>query len=147
MASVANFAPAFRTLFVWSMQALTLPPFLLFLLAALANLIAALICQKPLRSGMWKRWCYLSLAQLAFFPAIVCVGALFPAEHVRANSANPVGEWACDILGVLSLALGAYWIYRSKGFRWFAASVVFLVEIILMGALFIAGMAVSGDWL
>jgi hypothetical protein len=34
-----------------------------------------------------------------------------------------------------------------KGLRWFAVSVVALLEIILMGAFFVAGMAVTGDWL
>jgi hypothetical protein len=34
-----------------------------------------------------------------------------------------------------------------KGIRWFAFSVVLMLQIILMGAFFVSGMAVSGDWL
>jgi hypothetical protein len=34
-----------------------------------------------------------------------------------------------------------------KGFRWFAVSLVTVLEMILFGAFFVAGMAVSGDWL
>ena len=34
-----------------------------------------------------------------------------------------------------------------KGFRWFAASLMALVEVITFAAIFVAGMSISGDWL
>ena len=34
-----------------------------------------------------------------------------------------------------------------KGVRWFAISLVAVLQMILMGAFFVAGMAVSGNWL
>jgi hypothetical protein len=34
-----------------------------------------------------------------------------------------------------------------KGFRWFAVSLMTIAEIITWGAIFIAGMSVTGDWL
>ena len=34
-----------------------------------------------------------------------------------------------------------------KGFRWFAASSMVVIEIPIVGAIFIAGMSVTGDWL
>jgi hypothetical protein len=43
--------------------------------------------------------------------------------------------------------MGAFWIYKMKGLRWFAASLVVLLQVILTGAGFIAGMSVSGEWL
>jgi hypothetical protein len=34
-----------------------------------------------------------------------------------------------------------------KGFRWYATSLMVLVEVLTWGALFVAGMSVSGDWI
>jgi hypothetical protein len=34
-----------------------------------------------------------------------------------------------------------------EGFRWFATSLMFLVEVPVFCGLFIAGMSVAGDWL
>jgi hypothetical protein len=50
-------------------------------------------------------------------------------------------------MGYLSILLGGFWVYRMKGTRWFAFSLVAVLEVILLGAFFVAGMAVSGDWL
>jgi hypothetical protein len=48
---------------------------------------------------------------------------------------------------MLSLALAAFWVFRMKGVRWFALCLVIMLQLILLGALFVAGMAISGDWL
>jgi hypothetical protein len=34
-----------------------------------------------------------------------------------------------------------------KGFRWYATSLMALMELPIIGALFVAGMSVTGDWL
>jgi hypothetical protein len=34
-----------------------------------------------------------------------------------------------------------------KGFRWYAASLMAMAQLITYGALFVAGMSISGDWL
>ena len=39
------------------------------------------------------------------------------------------------------------WIYRLKGLRWLAASLLLLQGALVIGASFIAGMSVTGDWL
>jgi len=80
---------------------------------------------------------------------VICIGALCPADgpsYLR-STPNSVANHVCDFLGWLSLALAAFWVYRMKGFRWFAVSVVTLLEMILAGAFFVAGMAITGDWL
>jgi hypothetical protein len=43
--------------------------------------------------------------------------------------------------------MGAFWVYKMKGLRWFAVSLVGLLEVIILSASFVAGMSVSGDWL
>jgi len=75
--------------------------------------------------------------------------ALYPADSPSYLRSTPrsIANDVCDFLGWLSLALAAFWVYRMKGLRWFAVSVVTVLEMILVGAFFVAGMAISGDWL
>ena len=80
---------------------------------------------------------------------MISIGVLYPASgpsFLRTGS-NSIASIACELLGWLPLALGGFWVYRMKGFRWFAFSLVAVLQMILMGAFFVAGMAVSGDWL
>jgi hypothetical protein len=46
-----------------------------------------------------------------------------------------------------SFASCVFWIWRMNGFRWFAASLMALMEVPVLGALFVAGMSVTGDFL
>jgi len=46
-----------------------------------------------------------------------------------------------------SLASCGFWIWRMKGFRWYATSLMALAELVTWGALFVAGMSITGDWL
>ena len=57
------------------------------------------------------------------------------------------GGRAEDLLGLLSLGLGIYWVSRMKGLRWYAISLTLLQLWFLAGANFIAGMALTGKWL
>ena len=60
---------------------------------------------------------------------------------------NPAGETYLDVALYGSLASCAFWIWRMKGFRWSAAMLMAMLEVPVFGALFVAGMSVSGDWL
>jgi len=86
---------------------------------------------------------------MLFFPAKVAVGVLFPAvSAVRPHlKENVFGHRLLDALFYLSLAMSAFWVWRMRGLRWFAASLLLLQQVVLIGAGFVAGMSVSGDWL
>ena len=146
--SLSHFGAQFWRLFVWSLQALVyLPPLLVVLIGACLSLATACWKQRPFRSPMWRNSHWLVLTQLLFFPTAISIGVLYPASTPSYLHANSRASIAFDLLGWLSLALAAFWVYRMKGLRWFAFSVVAVLQIILMGAFFVAGMAVSGDWL
>jgi len=146
--SLTQFAGRFWTLSVWSLQSLLyMPPLLLILIGACLSLALAFWRQRPFQNPLWKSSHWLVLTQLLFFPAAISIGVLFPASSPSFFHANSRASIAYGLLGWLSLALAAFWVYRMKGFRWFAFSVVAVLQIILMGAFFVAGMAVSGDWL
>jgi len=101
------------------------------LLGAGSSLVMALVKQRPLKSPNWRSYYWLTLTQLLFFPAIVSVAVLG-----RLNRAA--------ILLCVALAVGAFWIYRMKGLRWFAFSLIAVQYVFLLGAFFVAVTAVTG---
>jgi len=97
---------------------------------------------------MWRGSYWLVFTQLLFVPATITVGVLFPAGGVMPRLIpNVTGRWCLQALWYLSLAMGCFWVYRMRGVRWIAASLVALQEILILCAGFIVGMSVSGDWL
>jgi hypothetical protein len=84
----------------------------------------------------------------ALFPCIISVGVLYPSATSWPNpKPNGIGDLWLNVLFCGSVGMGAFWIYKMKGLRLFAASVVVLLQVILIRAGFIAGMSVSGEWL
>jgi hypothetical protein len=63
------------------------------------------------------------------------------------HSADKTAKVYLDAVTYGSLASCEFWIWRMKGFRWYATSLMALVELITWGALFVAGMSITGDWL
>ena len=115
-----------------------------------AGLLASCAWQRPFGSGRWRRHYWLVLTQFLFFPAVVAVGVLYRVNTVPNQprpKVNPVADWSIDILFFLSLALSFFWVYKMKGFRWFAFCLVALQQVFLFGAAFVAGMSITGDWL
>ena len=146
--SITEFAARFWKLSVWSMEGLVgLPPLLILLLVACLSLALAFAKQRPFQHALWRGSNWLVLTQLLFFPVVLSLGVLYPASGASAFHGQSIASRACDLMGLLSIILAAFWVYRMKGFRWFAFSLVAVLQMILLGAFFIAGMAVSGDWL
>ena len=144
--STAHFSQDFQRLFLWSLRFLARPPLLLMAGVSIVSLVLSFVRQQPFRTGLWRRSSWLIFTQLLFFPVIVAVGALFPAMSQPDYKANVTGERLLDGLLYLSLATSAFWLWRMKGLRWLAASLLVLLDLILIAAGLIAGMSVSGDW-
>jgi hypothetical protein len=108
-----------------------------------------LVWKRPIRSQHWKRYYWLVLTQWLFVPAMVAVGVLYGYDDDPKPTlkVNPFGVPMIDILFWLSLALGLFWIYRMKGVRWFAFSLIALQQAFLFGALVVANMSITGSWL
>jgi hypothetical protein len=146
--SLTQFAGRFWTLSVWSLQSLLyIRPLPLLLIGACLGLALAFWKQRPFQNPLWKNSHWFVLTQLLFFPTAISIGVLYPASSPSFLHVSSRASTASGLLGWLSLALATFWVYRMKGFRWFALSLVAVLQIILMGAFFVAGMAVSGDWL
>ncbi len=97
-------------------------------------------------SRLWAPSCWLFLTHLVFFGTAICLGvrySLRPPGDVDFNQ----GVLALDTLWIGSLLSCALWIWRMKGIRLYASGLMTLLEMLTAGALFVAGVAVAGDWL
>ena len=128
-----------------------LPPLCILLPLAVVSLVWAWRRQHPIRKRLWRPSDWLVLSHLLFFAATISIGALYPAEGSHyggpARALHHGADEALNVLFYVSLVSCAFWIWRMKGFRWFAASLMAVLECPIVGALFIAGMSVTGDWL
>jgi hypothetical protein len=89
---------------------------------------------------------------MLFFATAIAVGVFGANPGISANPMrqplpNLAAKHWLDAVTYASIASCGFWIWRMKGFRWFAVSLLIMAEVITWGAFFIAGMSVSGDWL
>jgi hypothetical protein len=135
---------------LWALQALLLPPLLAVAGVAGLSFILSAFGQNPMRTGRWKQYHWLAAAHLLFFFAAIAVGVTWRNPQVNPtlpHTANAVGKMWLDVITCSSLVSCAFWVWRMKGFRWFAASLMVLLQVPVFAALFVAGMSVSGDWI
>lgn len=130
----------------WALDVPFSRPFsFVFLLGAISFIAAALV-QRPFRRHLVKGHHWLVLTQCLFFPAAIAVGVFWSNPLADPAIAHHGNLWL-DVVTYGSLASCAFWVWRMKGFRWYAASLMTMAEVITWGAIFIAGMSVTGDWL
>jgi hypothetical protein len=134
---------------LWSLEFLYYPPYCYGTLAIVVSLVTSVAVQHPFRKEVWKRTFSLVIVQSLCFPATIAVAAIGYVDWQVPNFPGP-NNWglrAADLLGLLSLGLGVYWVWKMKGLRWYAVSLTLLQLWFLVAANFIAGMALTGRWL
>jgi hypothetical protein len=148
--NIGDFWAYFRWLVVQSFGFALFPPVQYTLLALGLGFIVSAAWQKPYRPSLWRTRYWLIFTQLLFVPALAVIGTLYrvildPTKPLPKE--NAVANWSINILVLLSLGLSFFWVYRMKGIRWFAFCVLAIQEVFVLGAMFIAGMSISGDWI
>jgi len=135
----------------WALEAVVmLPPLSIVLLLSTVSLVCAAIKQPPFKAARWRPIYWLVVTHAFFFIAAIAVAVLGanPITNPSVPHAPiPTAERCLEIVTLCSLASCGFWVWRMKGLRWFAAGLMLVAEVITYGALFIAGMAVSGNWL
>jgi hypothetical protein len=131
---------------LWALEAMMLPPLCILLPLAVVSLIWAWHRQQPMHRQLWRPAHWLVLSHLLFFGAAILIGTLFSYDRA-ARAIDHRADQGLNVLFYGSLLSCAFWIWSMKGFRWFAASLMATIECLIVGALFIAGMSVTGDWL
>jgi hypothetical protein len=79
--------------------------------------------------------------------AAVALGVLRANQTNNPQNADPSAKLYLNLVTLGSLASCGVWIWLMKGFRWWATSLMVLAELLTWGALVIAGMSITGDWL
>ena len=126
------------------------PPFCYFATILALGLLGSAAWQKPFQRSVWRPHYWLALTQLLFVPALAVVGALYrvvPDPNRPLARENALADWSINALVLLSLVSCFFWVYRMKGIRCFAFCVLVIQEVFVLGAMFLAGMSISGDWL
>jgi hypothetical protein len=134
----------------WALEAMLIPRVFVVVVLTLISLTLAAIKQRPFERELWKPHHWLVLTHLLFFPAVIAAGVVWanPVTNPTVpHHAIETGRWSLDLLWYASLGSCAWWIWRMRGFRWFATSLMLLAEVPVFCGLFIAGMSIAGDWL
>ena len=148
--NTSHFWSQFSWLFIEGFGIVALPKIRIIFLLLIIGLFVSLVWRKPSWHALWKPYYSLVFTQLLFYPAIIAIGVLYRVAYNPTHpppKVNPFGDLTMDALFGLSLVSGVFWICRMKGLRWFTLCLVLLQQILLFGALFVAGMSITGDWL
>jgi hypothetical protein len=135
----------------WALEGTVfLPPLSIALVLSTVSLVWAGIKQRPIRTERWRPYYWLVVTHSFFFVAAIAV-AVFGANPITNPTVPhppiPAAKHCLDFVTLGSFVSCGFWVWRMRGMRWFATSLMLVAEVITYGALFIAGMAVSGDWL
>ena len=124
------------------------PRVLVLVVLTMISLTLAAIKQRPFERELWKPYHWLVLTHLFFFPAVIAAGVIWtnPVTNPTIPTTPLKQEDGSYLLWYASLASCAWWVWRMRGFRWFATSLM-LAEVPVFCGLFVAGMSVAGDWL
>jgi hypothetical protein len=134
----------------WALEFMIVPPYCIAFVLAATSFVWATVKQRPLKRRLWKPHYWLVISHLLFFVAAVAVGVLWANPITNPSVphlADPSAKRYLDAVTYGSYASCVFWIWRMKGFRWYATSLMAMAELITWGALFVAGMSISGDWL
>jgi hypothetical protein len=134
----------------WALEFMTIPPFCFAFALSAFSFVWAGQKQRPFQTHLWKSHHWLALTHMLFFAAAIAVGLLWATPATNPNfshHAERSGTLWLDAVTCGSLASCVFWIWRMKGFRWYATSLMALAELITLGAIAVAGMSVTGDWL
>lgn len=143
-----QFFQDFLHLFFWNLALLGLKPFSLLVLLGAASAIVASVVQKPFSGGGWRRSDWLILTQLLFAPALLIVGVLYSAsENSGLPQQNSMGQQLLSSLFYLSIVTAVFWLYRTRKQLWLSASLLAVLELLVIGAGFAAAVSISGNWL
>lgn len=134
----------------WALEFLVVSPLCFAFALAAISLIWAGLKQRPYKTHLWRPYYWLVATHLLFFAAAIGVGVLManPATNPNiSHHAQRSAKLLLDAVTLCSFASCGFWIWRMKGIRWFATSLMALAEVVTWGAFVVAGMSISGDWL
>jgi hypothetical protein len=134
----------------WALEFLFVPPICFLFGVAAISWVWAAQKQQPFRRGLWKRYHWLMLSHAVFFLAAIALGVIWANPNTNPtvpHSVNQMASRSLDLVLYGSIISCLFWIWKAQGFRWYASSFLALAELPIWGAVFVAGMSISGRWL
>jgi hypothetical protein len=134
----------------WAIEFVTMPPLCFVLLLSGISLVCAWVSQQAFIADRWRPFHWLVVCHALFFAAAIAVGVFGANPNSKPalpHPPNPTAVFCLYVVVSSSIVSCGFWIWRMKGFRWFAASLMVLSQTMTCGAFVVADMAVSGDWL
>lgn len=147
---MGGFGPTFARFFLWSLETLIFPGLVIVTIALAINLLASLACSLKFHR---ERWCFgysRVFLQFLFFPGLIVLAAVFaagPYDPALTVWRDTLALCTIGGMGTAALLVGLRCVRLLKGFQWLAVSVLLLQLWMLYCASWIAGMAISGDWI
>jgi len=146
-----SFWAIYKLYFQWSIDVLFISPNPLVTLALTVNLLASSFYSWRVQREKWLprfRWVF---TQFLFFPVLVAAGVLgrnlAAYDPVTGTQPTVLAYFIVYGLILVSLCFGLYWVYRLKGYRWLAIGIMLFQLWLMHAAGWIAGMAITGDWI
>ncbi len=134
----------------WAIEFMMVPPICFLLLLAAASFLWAAYNQRPFAKGLWMPKHWFVLTQCFFFVLAIAVGVIWQNPNTNPNTVHAASRTANVLLDFVffgSLLGALIWAWSMRRFAWYAISLLTLIELPILGALFVAGMSISGDWL
>jgi hypothetical protein len=134
----------------WALEFIVVPPFCIAFILAATSFVLAAVKQRPFKTRLWKPHYWLVVTHVMFFAAAIAVGVLWAnpiTNPTVPHHADPFAVRYLDAVTYGSLVSCGFWIWRMKGFRWYATSLMAMGELVTCGALLVAGMSIAGDWI
>jgi hypothetical protein len=104
-----------------------LPPLSIALALSAVSLFWAAIKQRPFKTARWQPAYWLVITHAVFFLAAIAVAVLGanPITNPTVPHAPVLAAKRClDVVTLGSVASCAFWVWRMKGLRWFATSLM-----------------------
>lgn len=134
----------------WALEFMIVPPACIAFLLAATSFVWAGMKQQPFKTQRWKPYYWLVVTHLLFFGTAIAVGVLWAnpiTDPAIPHPAAPSAKLYLDALTYASLVSCGFWVWRMRGLRWYATSLMAMAELITWSALIVAGMSITGDWL
>jgi hypothetical protein len=147
MASVLHFLEGFVRTLLAVFELLGLSP--LVYVAVPAVLVTLVLCNRYRSDAgqIWRLSRWIVVGQVGLACLIYLAAVIWPASRPDAApiKENVVGLWAIQVLGLLSIFVDVWSVWKMRGYRWLAIGSSMVHLCLLASLYFLVGMAVTGD--
>lgn len=139
----------FGTFLKWGTEFLFVDHFLFVTIGILIGIVFTAAWQRPFAAAKRRRYDIVLITPFMAVPLIALIAAVgeVPTRTYVLAPPNTVALHTLDAVLICAAALWVFFLIFVKGRRWFVLSISLLNLWWLLGEAFVAGMALTGDWI